>query len=37
MSKKVTSEALTTYWREQIDPWRASGESRQESSSLSRK
>jgi hypothetical protein len=29
MSRKATSEALTTYWREQIDTWQASGESQQ--------
>ena len=29
MSRKATSEALTTYWREQIDAWQASGESQQ--------
>ena len=29
MSRKATSEALTTYWREQIEAWQASGESQQ--------
>ena len=29
MSKKATSEGLTGYWREQVDAWRASGESQQ--------
>lgn len=29
MSRKATSEALTTYWREQIGAWQASGESQQ--------
>lgn len=29
MSKKATCEALTTYRREQIEAWRASGESQQ--------
>jgi ribosomal protein L32E len=29
MSRKATSEALTTYWREQIHVWQVSGESQQ--------
>ena len=29
MSGKATSEALKTYWREQIEAWRTSGESQQ--------
>ena len=29
MSRKATSEALTTYWREQIEAWRVSGKSQQ--------
>lgn len=29
MSRKATSEGLKTYWREQIDAWRASGETQQ--------
>ena len=29
MSSKATSEALTRYWREQIDAWRASDETQQ--------
>jgi hypothetical protein len=29
MSKKAPSEALRSYWREQIDAWQVSGESQQ--------
>jgi len=29
MSKKATSETLTSHWREQIEAWRVSGESQQ--------